>query len=560
MPAPAVTPKTMKAMKSPPSASTPSGVVKRGMKAINKPMKAMRTGKKESAPRLTKAQLRKAEQEATNRSGSDSTSSKSITTLPPAAVTLPPAASDGALDEEEQIGDENMEGGDDESDEEQSGGEEEEEEEEGDDDEEEKPDARTGAAAAKTTRAVVRAPTPATQAAEPKTRKKQEKLDESLALIQQLGIDLHGGLKEKIEAYAKAMIEQDVTVLKKVHLPALFTPQEMSSLWQMLKGWVAKASPTVKSKWNEIQKMNMSHGGGNGKNEQKMAILNLALVRKMDWEEMVVEMSTEVSTTNDKEITGTWAYRGELERQVGKSTAKRWIESGKWEKGYDSDDESMYRKVQKSDREKRSVAARSQQKKTGTGDLDDFEKLQQAMMDAFNSDRLGTVATKKSKREPKDPGKQDALEDAAQAESERLKEKETGGEKEHAVLAVEDLELPDDAENEVIKAKVTIKKASGKLQDKKLEVDSLIISIGKKPDAIAAVVIQQLKELKTQMAAHQNTLTKFSIMKNTKVRVENFKHAATTAADMLEKLKKLRVCAKPHIRKDDDAKTVASSR
>ena len=52
----------------------PGQEVKRGVKAIKTPMKAMKTGKKESSPRLTKAQRRKAEQEATNGSGSDSTS------------------------------------------------------------------------------------------------------------------------------------------------------------------------------------------------------------------------------------------------------------------------------------------------------------------------------------------------------------------------------------------------------------------------------------------------------------------------------------------------------
>ena len=57
------------------------------------------------------------------------------------------------------------------------------------------------------------------------------------------------------------------------------------------------------------------------------------------------------------------------------------------------------------------------------------------------------------------------------------------------------------------------------------------------------------------MTAHQKLLTKHSLMKNSQVRVEDFKHAATVAAEMLDKLKKLKNCAKPHIQKDD-AETV----
>ena len=333
-----------------------------------------------------------------------------------------------------------------------------------------------------------------------------------------------------------------------MHLPALFPQNEMSSLWQMLKGWVQKASPKVKAKWQEIQKMAMSSTGD--KTEKKMAILNLALVRKQDWEERVVEMTSEIGMSAERSTTGTWLYRGELEQQVGKATTRKWIANGKLEKGFDSDDESMYRKVQKSDAERRTVAASVKQRRSGTGDLDDFEELSKSMMEHFAHDGCGAVATKKSKT-----GKAaiangevgtSSTDDAARQCSEQLK-----AETPQQPLALGDLNLPDDTDSQVAKAKATIKKAKAKLDDKRLEIDALIQAIGKNPDNIAAAVVQQLRELRVQMTVQGKSLGKMSLMQNSKVRLSDFKDSAVSASDMVTKLKKLKVCAKPHLENKD---------
>lgn len=173
----------------------------------------------------------------------------------------------------------------------------------------------------------------------------------TVALCKTLGIDLKGTLKEKIQMYCKAMIEQDTETLKKIYLPVLFSPLEMSSLWQMLKGWINKASTQTKAKWQEICKM---QGGKDGdKTSAKMAVLNLAMVKKADWEECMMEVGFKMLDEDEKKAKGTWLYKGELERTVGKLTTARWLKIGKLEEGTDADGEAVYRKVVVSDSKKK---------------------------------------------------------------------------------------------------------------------------------------------------------------------------------------------------------------
>ena len=76
-----------------------------------------------------------------------------------------------------------------------------------------------------------------------------------------------------------------------------------------------------------------------------MAILNLALVRKQDWEDCVAEVSGSFEQSDTKQTVGKWCYQGELERKLGKRTARRFIKEGKYEEGEDADGEKMYRRV-----------------------------------------------------------------------------------------------------------------------------------------------------------------------------------------------------------------------
>ena len=76
-------------------------------------------------------------------------------------------------------------------------------------------------------------------------KNKREKHVATAQVAKKIGLNLSGSLKSRIEQYCKAMIEQDLGTLRQMHLPALFSAAEMSSLWQMLKGWIAKAGSTT---------------------------------------------------------------------------------------------------------------------------------------------------------------------------------------------------------------------------------------------------------------------------------------------------------------------------
>ena len=72
------------------------------------------------------------------------------------------------------------------------------------------------------------------------------------------------------------------------------------------------------------------------------------------------------------------------------------------------------------------------------------------------------------------------------------------------------------------------------------------------------MVVQQFKELKVQISGHLKLLTKMTIIPNTKVRVPEFKEAAEVAVEMNEKVKKLKIYAKPHMPKTSKAGSVVS--
>ena len=92
--------------------------------------------------------------------------------------------------------------------------------------------------------------------------KRGDQKKETLKVATLLGIAPDDPLKGRIKAYAKAMVNQDTDVVKKIYLPALFNGSEMASLWQMLKTWVAKASPAIRKRWDEIQDMKGCQKGG----------------------------------------------------------------------------------------------------------------------------------------------------------------------------------------------------------------------------------------------------------------------------------------------------------
>ena len=92
-----------------------------------------------------------------------------------------------------------------------------------------------------------------------------------------------------------------------------------------------------------------------------------------------------------------------------------------------------------------------------------------------------------------------------------------------------------------------------KLQDKLPDTDMIKTSIGKRPDRIGAMVLQQASELKVIMQAHIKRLQKMAVMPVDKVNVAEFKDVATTAAKVLEDLGQIKVLAKPHNKNSKDA-------
>ena len=359
---------------------------------------------------------------------------------------------------------------------------------------------------------------------------------ETIAVLNDLGIKLDGTLKEKIQQYCRAMIEQNVDVLKKIYLPTLFSHSEMSTLWQMLKGWIAKASPKTQAKWKEICKTPMSSAGT--KNLAKMAVLNIALVRQTDWEEHMVEVTIGVKDEESKKSDGKWLYKSELERKVGKATAKRWIRDGKWEEGVDSDNEPIYRKVQKSDATVRTKSSQANVKKTAGLEKEDFDALMGQMAAMFEDDAGPGRVNKRQHAKLKDGAGQSR--GSAQKASEALK----GDGAEPLTLALLDAPIDPESKAREVEAKSKAKKCSAKLNDKLAEVVAIKTSMGKKPTRMGALVVQEASELRVKMTQQQKILNKMAATATDKVLAADFENACAEATQMLNEAKEIKRHAK----------------
>ena len=110
-------------------------------------------------------------------------------------------------------------------------------------------------------------------------------------------------------------------------------------------------------------------------------------MRKQDWQDLVAESVHEVSKEDSHFTEGRWLYRGEVERQLGMAQAMRFIAKGKWEKGEDSDGDSVYRKVQKGNRVAKTEKISARVKKSMQGSADDMAALEAQLSDWFGDEK-----------------------------------------------------------------------------------------------------------------------------------------------------------------------------
>ena len=81
----------------------------------------------------------------------------------------------------------------------------------------------------------------------------------------------------------------------------------------------------------QIKQMKGSTKGG--KNRANMMILNLALVRRQDWENLVARETRELIEESEQFSEGRWMYHGEMEQMFGIKQALDFIDKGQWERG-----------------------------------------------------------------------------------------------------------------------------------------------------------------------------------------------------------------------------------
>lgn len=330
-----------------------------------------------------------------------------------------------------------------------------------------------------------------------------------------------------------------------------------------------QASPKVQKKWAEIKNM---PGGHNGlKNKAKMEFLNLGLVKREEWEDLLVCGTENLSKTLEKFEEGRWYYRGEIEVQMGVLQANRFIHKGKFELGEDSDGDSLYRKVQKGDRKSKIRGATvSTEKKRRHHDAADLDSLMEEMAKNFEDDAdIGTVKSKVPKSsnrakvaqagQPPVAGQAQKLPAGGEEAggSRRLKERGSGKPQSSgapSAIALADIDPPEDPNSVHLqkKAQEQARKWVTKLNDKCGKLQEWIESLQKKSkDAAAKIYIIEARELKTKVAATTKSLNKAAAAPAKKVNPNDVKSMCQIAANHSEAASKLKEKINPLLPKED---------
>ena len=378
------------------------------------------------------------------------------------------------------------------------------------------------------------------------------KEDEAITLLEELGVDVKKvqklPLAEKVKAYVKCLVEQPVEKVKQMNVKVLFNAAEMSALWNFMKRWVAKASPETKKKWQALKDMPARGAEAAGKNAIKLQTLNLALVRR-DWEELMATDNTSVYEDNQQKMKAKWRYHGEIEQEMGIRQANAFIDKGKFEKGEDSDGDSVYRKIsmaeEKTTGRKRTISTTKTARVAKVSDLDMLES---------EADKMFAFDNGITKRKPKALKNGEPL-----AVGDRPGEEKGGG-----MLALLDAAVPPD---DSVTGDRSLAASKGKSMSSKLtskaeaDVQVAIEGLRKlaKTDNASAVYLNDAKELKTHMIACARALLKKSRADLEKLDTDGVKGLTVNGAEHLEAWKQLyarcRPILKPKTKQEKPEKT-----
>ena len=149
-------------------------------------------------------------------------------------------------------------------------------------------------------------------------------------------------LKKKIDEFRKQANDLKWDVVKvKANLRNLFTQNELSHMYGNLKRDTDKDDNLKKSIVEQSKQV--------GRNKVQQDVLSTQLLNPNEWKTMIVAKTAEIGVEFNEMKTKEKFTRGELEQKHGIMEATRLIEKGKWEREEDSDGDSVYVKVSKSE-------------------------------------------------------------------------------------------------------------------------------------------------------------------------------------------------------------------
>ena len=143
------------------------------------------------------------------------------------------------------------------------------------------------------------------------------------------------------EYFAKSGKQLDGNCLK-----TMFKPEQMHSLWQVLKGQRRREGPEAEKKWDDLQKHKGSRTNITALKTRCLEVALLGNERTGTWEDVLVSFSTSLEDKTEDRVAELWKYAGELRQLHGRKEAAKFIKDGKYEVGEDRDGTVMYKKIE----------------------------------------------------------------------------------------------------------------------------------------------------------------------------------------------------------------------
>ena len=151
-------------------------------------------------------------------------------------------------------------------------------------------------------------------------------------------------ISSKIEVFRSGVSAAGL-VESQLVLSEYFTKKQMNHLWKYFeRKELTSATPEAKKAWTGIKATSKT------KNKDNHEVLTVAIAFPNQWQRHITTITNKVSAVQEETMERKRWYKGELQVKHGHSEAQAMIDKGKYEEAEDSDGDTCYYKVEKTEK------------------------------------------------------------------------------------------------------------------------------------------------------------------------------------------------------------------